>query len=60
MRAGRSVERGDIGIIGVGLLGTALAQRLTAAGYQLMGYDPDSIALKRLQALGGTPAASSG
>lgn len=59
MRAGRSVERGNIGIIGIGLLGTALAQRLTAAGYQLIGYDPDSIALKRLQALGGTPGASS-
>src|ERR1039457_7675471 len=28
-----------IGIIGVGLLGSAIAARLTAAGYGVLGYD---------------------
>ncbi len=28
-----------IGLIGVGLLGSAMADRLTAAGYKVMGYD---------------------
>jgi 3-hydroxyisobutyrate dehydrogenase-like beta-hydroxyacid dehydrogenase len=28
-----------VGIVGLGLVGSALAQRLTAAGYRLVGYD---------------------
>jgi phosphoglycerate dehydrogenase-like enzyme len=28
-----------IGIIGVGLLGSAIADRLAAAGYSVLGYD---------------------
>ena len=29
-----------IGLIGVGLLGTALAERLLASGYSVLGQDP--------------------
>src|SRR3954447_16493121 len=29
----------SIGLIGVGLLGSAIAPRLTAAGYSVLGYD---------------------
>lgn len=47
-----------LGIIGFGLLGTALGQRLTEAGFRLVGHDPDPAATKRLQALGGTVADS--
>ncbi len=41
-----------IGLIGVGLLGTALAARLAGAGFEVHGYDPDPAAAGRLAALG--------
>jgi 3-hydroxyisobutyrate dehydrogenase-like beta-hydroxyacid dehydrogenase len=49
----------DVGIIGVGLLGTALAGRLANAGFPLRGFDPDAGARARLQTLGGVPLSSS-
>lgn len=49
-----------VGLIGIGLLGTALAARLSRAGFQLAGYDPDSAAAGRLRQLGGTVASSPG
>ena len=49
----------NVGIIGVGLLGTALAGRLAKAGFALHGFDLDSAARVRLQALGGVPLSSS-
>ncbi len=42
-----------IGLVGVGLLGTALAERFQAAGYTVFGYDLDPVARDRLKALGG-------
>jgi 3-hydroxyisobutyrate dehydrogenase-like beta-hydroxyacid dehydrogenase len=47
-----------IGIIGLGLMGSAFAQRLTAAGFGVMGYDVDAAKTVRMRELGGTPAAS--
>ena len=49
----------DIGIIGAGLLGTALAGRLAKAGFPLRGFDPNAGALARLRDLGGVPLSSS-
>jgi 3-hydroxyisobutyrate dehydrogenase-like beta-hydroxyacid dehydrogenase len=43
----------NIGIIGVGLLGTALAGRLVKSGFPLCGFDPDPAARARLDMLGG-------
>ena len=45
-----------IGIVGIGLLGTAIAERLLGAGYHVIGYDlrPEQIA--KLQELGGESA----
>jgi 3-hydroxyisobutyrate dehydrogenase-like beta-hydroxyacid dehydrogenase len=43
----------EIGFIGLGLLGTALATRLARAGFHLFGYDPDGAAVARFEALGG-------
>jgi 3-hydroxyisobutyrate dehydrogenase-like beta-hydroxyacid dehydrogenase len=43
-----------IGLVGVGLLGTALATRLRGAGFGVTGYDPDPAARERLQTLSGT------
>lgn len=43
-----------LGLIGAGLLGTALASRLAEAGFPICGYDPDTSAQARLRALGST------
>ena len=53
-----ATELETLGLVGVGLLGTALATRLTNAGFALAGYDPDSGACARLEALGGVVVAS--
>jgi 3-hydroxyisobutyrate dehydrogenase-like beta-hydroxyacid dehydrogenase len=50
-------ERESVGLIGAGLLGTALATRL-AASFILKGYDPDRGAQMRLRDLGARPAES--
>jgi 3-hydroxyisobutyrate dehydrogenase-like beta-hydroxyacid dehydrogenase len=47
-----------VGIVGVGLLGGAVAARLRAAGHAVVGYDVAEPALARLAALGGTPVTS--
>ncbi len=45
-----------IGIFGLGLIGTALAERLLAAGHYVVGYDVDNSRATILQDAGGTPA----
>jgi len=47
-----------VGLIGVGLMGMACAQRLLAAGLPVIGYDVDGGKLAALEALGGKRAAS--
>ncbi len=47
-----------IGLIGLGLMGSAIAERLRAAGFSVIGYDIAASARARLRQLGGTPAAS--
>jgi putative dehydrogenase len=47
-----------VGIIGTGLMGTACAGRLRAAGFDVLGYDVDAAKLKPLEALGGRAAGS--
>jgi 3-hydroxyisobutyrate dehydrogenase-like beta-hydroxyacid dehydrogenase len=47
-----------IGVIGLGLLGMALARRLVAASYPVIGYDIDAARGPALAACGGTPATS--
>ena len=48
-----------IGLIGAGLLGSALAERMLAAGCRLLAYDVERSHVQRLEALGGEPAFSS-
>lgn len=50
--------RETIGLVGVGLLGTALAERLLRAGFDVLGFDLDVQRLEHLQSLGGKAAAS--
>jgi 3-hydroxyisobutyrate dehydrogenase-like beta-hydroxyacid dehydrogenase len=47
-----------IGLVGVGLLGTALAERMLAAGLPVVGYDLSAERLAALEQLGGSKAAT--
>jgi 3-hydroxyisobutyrate dehydrogenase-like beta-hydroxyacid dehydrogenase len=51
-------DRDPVGLIGVGLLGQALAQRLLGAGFEVIGFDIDPAKTARLGELGGKAAAS--
>jgi 3-hydroxyisobutyrate dehydrogenase len=53
------MDNSPIGLIGVGLLGTALAERMLAGGLAVVGYDYLPNQLDRLTKLGGIRAASS-
>jgi 3-hydroxyisobutyrate dehydrogenase-like beta-hydroxyacid dehydrogenase len=48
----------QIGIIGLGLVGKAIAQRLLAAGFEVVGFDVATERNAELTALGGQAAAS--
>jgi len=48
----------NVGLIGIGLLGTAIAERLLAGQRRVFGFDIDSNRQAALQALGGTVAAA--
>jgi len=48
----------QIGIVGLGLMGSALAQRLVGAGYGVTGFDIDAEKRRNLEKLGGAAAAS--
>lgn len=51
-------QRKPVGVIGTGLMGTACAKRLRAAGLDVLGFDVDATKLARLVALGGRAARS--
>lgn len=51
-------RQGPIGLIGAGLMGTACAKRLLAAGFEVLGYDVDARKLDAIAALGATAARS--
>jgi len=48
--------RGRIGVIGLGLMGGAIARNLAAAGWTVLGYDIDPVCLAEAAAAGVTPA----
>jgi 2-hydroxy-3-oxopropionate reductase len=47
-----------IGVVGLGLMGTALAERLIGAGYGVVGFDIDGEKQGALERMGGTSAGS--
>jgi 3-hydroxyisobutyrate dehydrogenase-like beta-hydroxyacid dehydrogenase len=47
-----------VGLVGLGLLGNAVAARLRGAGHAVIGYDIVPACVERFVALGGTPAKS--
>lgn len=50
--------KSPIGVIGLGLLGSALAERLLHAGYVVIGFDIDAARRRALEAQGGKAAPS--
>ena len=50
--------RHPIGVIGTGLMGTACAKRLVAAGHEVLGYDVDTRTLEKFAETGGRAARS--
>ena len=46
----------SLGLIGLGLMGQALASRLIGAGFQVVGFDLDGNRRDQLAALGGSAA----
>ena len=48
----------SVGLIGIGLMGEAFAQRLLGAGLNVVGYDIDGARTARLARMGAQPAAS--
>lgn len=51
-------DRRTVGLVGLGLVGTAIAERLLEAGFALIGTDIDAAACARLERMGGKSAAS--
>ena len=49
---------GVVGLIGIGLMGTALARRLLDAGYRVVGFDIAPARRDGLRAMGGEPVES--
>ncbi|MBL8817564.1 MAG: NAD(P)-dependent oxidoreductase [Planctomyces sp.] len=47
-----------LGLIGTGLLGTAIAERLISDGHHVIGYDTNAESLRQFRQLGGTAADS--
>lgn len=45
----------SVGIFGLGLIGTAIAERLLASGLSVRGHDPDALRMAHLASIGGTP-----
>jgi 3-hydroxyisobutyrate dehydrogenase-like beta-hydroxyacid dehydrogenase len=49
-----------LGVIGLGIMGGAMAEALLAAGYKVCGYDPQAGAQRRFRRAGGKVLASAG
>ncbi len=54
----RSIAPAPVGIVGLGIMGGAMAQALLAAGYPVIGYDPARPARTRFTAAGGRVVAN--
>jgi 3-hydroxyisobutyrate dehydrogenase-like beta-hydroxyacid dehydrogenase len=56
VRRNTDVPRSSIGLIGIGLLGSALAERFLGASYLVLGYDIDASRCDALEQMGGRAA----
>ncbi|MDB5804141.1 MAG: hypothetical protein JWN73_1463 [Betaproteobacteria bacterium] len=53
------MDKPVVGVIGLGIMGGAMAEALLKDGYRVIGYDPAPPARARLRKAGGRPVASS-
>lgn len=53
IRATAAVTR--VGLLGLGIMGSAMAANLVKAGFEVSGFDPQAKARRRLKACGGVP-----
>src|SRR5262245_432194 len=53
-----STATGKIGIVGLGLVGSAISERLIATGFEMSGYDINKARMDEFRVAGGAPAAS--
>lgn len=53
------MRKPPVGVIGLGIMGGAMAQALLAAGHPVLGYDPAAAAARRLERAGGAALESS-
>ncbi len=51
-----AAEKKTVGLVGLGLMGQALATRLIPVGFRVLGYDIDAAKGAKLQAMGGEAA----
>jgi len=54
----RSAPLPPVGVIGLGIMGSAMSANLVKAGFPVFGYDPVAQARARLKKAGGTPCES--
>ena len=52
--------KADVGVVGLGIMGSAMAKKLLAAGFSVAGYDPDDSALDAHRAAGDIAETSAG
>jgi 3-hydroxyisobutyrate dehydrogenase-like beta-hydroxyacid dehydrogenase len=52
------LQSGSVAVIGVGIMGSAIARNLIASGFAVGGFDTDPARLSELSAMGGVPAGS--
>ena len=52
-------RKAAVGVIGVGIMGGAMAEALLSAGHDVVGYDPAPAARRRLERAGGDALESS-
>jgi len=54
-KARGKTKRETVGVIGLGIMGSAMSANLVRAGFRVVGYDPVPEAGRRLKRAGGTP-----
>ena len=57
---GAAAPTATVGVIGLGIMGSAMAANLVKAGFPVLGYDPVAKARARLRKAGGTACANVG
>ena len=50
----------SVAVIGLGIMGSAIAENLTAAGFAVRGFDVEPGKMAAVAAVGGTPCGSAG